>query len=258
MDPTLTLNLAAPGFLSETEAQRMRLLFEPIVAVVEESMARYEVTPRLARDDGEVLAPAQLAPLMSGVEDAQELDQWLLDTGLDALQHAYQTGRPVQLFLHQSFASACRNDWLERVRDGINRRGLFRLRPVLQFQIQELIGDPQRAAAVARRLARLGIHLCLNGLEDDPAAWEALGRIPATYTRLSRATVQTQSLRNLRALIERAQAYGLRVIATGVDNAEIISRLCSAGADLFQGAFVQSPSQAMNYDFGDPNELGLR
>jgi DNA-binding response OmpR family regulator/EAL domain-containing protein (putative c-di-GMP-specific phosphodiesterase class I) len=240
-----------PGpLLTAILSERLQLLFEPMVTLMQAPVARYEVSPRLAICDGELLPPSEFMSFAQQSGLLERIDCWLLTSGLDALRARQAAGQPVQLFLHQSFDSIGREDWVEQVRDEINRRDLFRLRPVLQFQVQEVASDPELVAERVARLARIGIRVCLNGLDASEGSGRAVAMVPAAFVRLARAVVQSPDHEPLGDLIRGLKARGLVVIAAGVDAPETIARLCRAGADLLQGPFVQPPSAVMDYDFG--------
>jgi DNA-binding response OmpR family regulator/EAL domain-containing protein (putative c-di-GMP-specific phosphodiesterase class I) len=245
----LGAHLDAPPVVSAVLADRLSLLFEPIVAWLHGSIARYEASPRLETGDGELLPPRAYAPIARQTDLMDRLDRWILNAGLDALVSCHRAGRMTELFIHQSVESLERADWLDRVRDEVNRRGLFQLRPVLQFQVEEVVTSPERVSEGFARLARLGIRTCLNGLSDGSAADLVLERIPATFIRLDRSLLETIDEAPLAALVERAKARNLRVIAGGVDSPERLARLCRTGIDLLQGPFVQPPSPLMDYEF---------
>jgi EAL domain-containing protein (putative c-di-GMP-specific phosphodiesterase class I) len=200
--------------------------------------------------DGELLSPVAFMPIAQRCGHAERLDAWLLTTGLDALMACRDAGQPAQLFVYQSVLGAGREDWVDQVRDEINRRELFRLRPVIQFQVQEAAADPELAADRVARLARLGIPVCLNGVDAGDASAQALATVPATFARLARAMVQSLDPEPLAELVQRLKERRLTVIAGGVDAPETIARLCRCGVDLLQGPFVQPPSALMDYDFG--------
>jgi DNA-binding response OmpR family regulator/EAL domain-containing protein (putative c-di-GMP-specific phosphodiesterase class I) len=246
----------APGRISEQEvvstgilAERLQLLFEPMVSLTPSPSARYEISPRLATPDGELLSPVVFMPFARRSGLAERLDTWLLAKGLDAIVACRDAGRPAQLFVYQSLLGAGRGDWIEQVREEINRRDLFRFRPVIQFQAQEAAADPGLAADRVARLARLGIPVCLNGVDGGDASERAIASVPAAFARLSRHLVQSLDPGPLAELIKRLRDRRLAVIAGGVDAPETIARLCRAGVDLLQGPFVQPPSAVMDYDF---------
>ncbi len=236
-------------------AERLQLLFEPMVTISQSSVARYEVSPRLSCADGELLPPSEFMALAQRAGLAERIDRWLLSAGLNALMTRHAHGQPVQLFIHQSLESVGREDWVDQMRDEINRRELFRLRPVLQFQVEEVAAEADLMTDRVGRLRRLGIRVCLNGLDPSARSQQALEKVPATFVRLARGVAESLDQASLSAFVQGAKAGGAIVIAAGVEAPESIARLCRAGADLLQGPFVRPPSAAMDYDFGG-NEVG--
>jgi DNA-binding response OmpR family regulator/EAL domain-containing protein (putative c-di-GMP-specific phosphodiesterase class I) len=234
--------------------ERLQLLFEPVVSLIPAPSARYEILPRLTTPDGELLSPVAFMPIAQRCGLVERLDAWLLAKGLDAIVACRDAGQPAQLFVHQSLASAGRDHWVDRIRDEINRRDLFRLRPVIQFQAQEAAADPGLAADRIARLARLGIPVCLNGVDADDASERVLASVPAAFARLARTLVQSLDAEPLAELVQRLRERRRAVIAGGVDAPETIARLCRAGVDLLQGPFVQPPSAVMDYDFSGVDE----
>jgi EAL domain-containing protein (putative c-di-GMP-specific phosphodiesterase class I) len=65
--------------------ERLQLLFEPMVSLTPPPSARYEVSPRLATPDGELLSPVAFMPIAQRSGLAERLDAWLLAKGLDAM-----------------------------------------------------------------------------------------------------------------------------------------------------------------------------
>ncbi len=235
--------------LDAIHAENLRLLYEPIVALTELPGERYEVAPRLLMLDGELLSPADFAPVAARRGVAERLDHWLLTAGLDAMRERLAAGRPAQLFLHQSFAGLVDDDWVGWLRDEINARDLVRVRPILQFQVEEADRNLELAIRRAGQLNRLGIRICLNGIDFSERSTRVLQAIPSTFVRIGRRVVQGPEAGSIAWLIQSAKGCGDKIIATGVDGPEVIARLFRAGVDLIQGPYVQPPTVQMDFDF---------
>jgi DNA-binding response OmpR family regulator/EAL domain-containing protein (putative c-di-GMP-specific phosphodiesterase class I) len=230
-------------------ADRLQVLYQPMVALRGDPAERYEATPRLHTPDGELLPPGLFGPLALRAGLAERVDRWMLDAGLDALGDCRAAGRPVELFIHRTLANAADDGWIARLRNGIAERDLIRLRPVIQIQIGDADRRLELAVRRAGELARLGLRLCLNGLAEGERGARVLERLPAAYVRLAADAVLTLPADRLRSLAALAQAGGALVIATGVDGPKTIERLYLAGVDLIQGPYVQPPAEAMDFDF---------
>ncbi|WP_295405314.1 EAL domain-containing protein [uncultured Thiocystis sp.] len=237
------------AILLAIRASRIQLLFEPIVALTGAEGERYEVTPRVRLGDGELLAPADFAPLLVRANAGDDLDRWLLTASLNAMRDRLIAGKPVQLFIHQSFAIVAKEDWVDWVRDQINDRDLIRLRPILQLEVAEADAYLELASNRSSQLNRLGIRICLNGIDFSERSSRVLHAVPAHFARIGKQVVQGPEAESMTWLIQSAKASGAKVIATGVDGPEAVGRLFSAGVDLIQGPYVQPPTSIMDYDF---------
>ena len=231
------------------EAGRIQLLFAPMVALTGAPGQRYEVTPRLRLNDGELLPPADFGPVALRAGLAGRLDRCLLSAALDVLKVRLDAGRPVQLFIHQSLDGVLDDDWADWLRDQVNARNLIRLRPVVQFEIAEADAGLEPARVRAVQLGRLGIRLCLNNLDFSQRSARVLHALPASFARLARRVLQGPEAEAVGWLVKSAQACGVRVIAAGVEGPESITRLCAAGVELIQGPYVQPPTARMDFDF---------
>lgn len=236
--------------LEAVRFERVELLYEPMVALAGIVGERYELTPRVVIGDGEVLPPAEFMSVIARAGLASRFDRWLLGAGLDVLKRKMQAKEPVLLFIHQSLYGLVKEDWTYWLRDQINARDLIRLRPVLQLEIAEADRQLDLAISRARQLSRLGIRLCLNGLDFSERSMRVLHAVPSSYVRIGRRVIHGPDADSIAWLIQSIKACGARVIATGVDGPAAIARLLNEGVDLIQGPYIQPPSVAMDFEFG--------
>ncbi|MFD2110311.1 response regulator [Thiorhodococcus fuscus] len=229
--------------------EQLQPLYEPMVALTGLMGERYELTPRLLIGDGELLGPGEFIPIAAKAGLSAHLDHRILLAGLDALKARLDQRRPVQLFIHQSPEGIADDNWVVWLRDQINARDLIRLRPVLQFEVADVDRHLELAIRRARQLARLGIRVCLNGVDFSEQSTRVLQALSSSFVRIGRRVVQGPELDAIAWLIQSVKASGAKVIATGVDGPVTIARLYGAGVDLIQGPYVQPPSPEMGFDF---------
>ncbi|MTW20871.1 EAL domain-containing response regulator [Allochromatium palmeri] len=237
------------AILEAIESEWMQVLFEPMFTLTDLKGERYEMTPRARIGDGELLPPAEFVPLAIQAGLAARLNRWLLLAGLEVLVTRLHHNRPVQLFIHQALAGLDDDAWTDWLRDQINARDLIRLRPVIQFEINEADQHLELAIQRSRELAKLGIRLCLNGLDLSERSRRVLTALPMTYVRVSRSVIHGPDAHSISKLIKSVKGYGARVVATGVDGPATIARLFGAGVDLIQGPYVQPPTPEMDFEF---------
>ncbi|MBK1720819.1 EAL domain-containing protein [Thiocystis violacea] len=245
------------SILEAIRTQRFEILYQPMMTLTGVVGERYELTPRVIVGDGELLPPAEFLPIVLQAGLANRFDRWLLSAGLDVLKAKLDAGEPVLLFIHQTLLGLAKEDWVDWVRDQINDRDLVRLRPVLQFEIAEADQRLELAIQRARQLHKLGIRVCLNGIDFSERSMRVLHAVPSAYVRISRSVIHGPDADSIAWLIQSIKACGARVIATGVDGPAAIARLFGAGVDLIQGPYVQPPSVAMDFEFAVTDTSGV-
>jgi EAL domain-containing protein (putative c-di-GMP-specific phosphodiesterase class I) len=236
--------------LGAVESSAFELLFQPVVSVRGEARARYEATLRLRTGDGELLGPEAFAPVAIRAKVTSRLDRWVLESSLDALAAARAAGSHAQLLVHQTLAGLNEDDWLERLRDGISRRDLIDLRPVIQLQAADADRCLELASEHSRVLRTLGIELCLNGLgEGGGRGVRLLEALHVRFVRLSARVTTALSTQRLKDLVRWLHEHGVVVIAGGLEGPDAIARVMGAGVDCIQGPFIQAPAETMDFDF---------
>jgi len=100
--------------------------------------------------------------------------------------------------------------------------------------------NPTRAAGVLTSLSRHGVTCAMDDFGTGYATLPALLQMPFTELKIDRSFVTRaadlpEAAKLVRATIRLAQALGLRVVAEGVENAEVETLLREAGCDAGQG-----------------------
>lgn len=229
------------------------LLFQPIPALGQSPGLHYEVQLRLRAPDGELLAPRQFFPVAERCGLMTAIDRWVMERALNTL-HDHRIRHPdLRLLVHQGIATIREKDWLLWLRDQIARRELTGIRPILQFQIN----DVRQAADVARVIFGLfrkaGIHVCISNVTNSPSEIELIGRLGATMVKLSFHTLANTDLNDLTALVHHLHDRNALVIAAGIENQDTVSRVWSCGTDFIQGNYIQMASEDIVASAHDAN-----
>jgi EAL domain-containing protein (putative c-di-GMP-specific phosphodiesterase class I)/CheY-like chemotaxis protein len=244
-DDTLLLNLLRRALTGSG----FQLVYQPILSLRRAQHEFYEVLLRLRTPVGDIIPPLTFLPVAARHGLLPDLDRWVLSGALDTLRIERDTGRPSRLLIHQSAASLAEPDWLGWLRDAILRRDLIRQRPLLEFNVRDLLADEEHARLLFPELGRLGIEICLAGVTDAPEVLGLIARRPIGLVKLAREMVGHEALPRLRSLILALHERGARAIAAGIEDPESIGRIWSSGADYLQGNFIQFPEDTLNFDF---------
>ncbi len=135
----------------------------------------------------------------------------------------------------------------------------------LALEITEniLMSDPARSMDSLKRLHGMGVRIVIDDFGTGYSSLSYLRRLPVDELKIDKSFVTgLQSGQDdviVRSTIDLAHNLGLRVVAEGVESAEVQMRLLELGCDAAQGTFISPPAGAAGLRewIGQQNLLGL-
>ena len=226
----------------------LELRYQPVVALRGRPAPLYEVSLRLRAPNGEYASHAEVRSVARSCSLMGRVDQWLLEHSLDALRDGQALYPGLRFLVPLTAAGVADPDWSASLRDQILSRDLVRCRPLIRFEARELAAEPGLLAQRFAELHRLGIGICIGGLELEPVGLALIEGLPVSCVSLARGALGRDP-GPLAAQVAALQEAGRRVIAAGVDDPADVPRVWTSGVDLMQGSLLQLPSPELGFDF---------
>ena len=139
---------------------------------------------------------------------------------------------------------------VEEVAVALTDAGVPADRLVLEITESSVMGDPERTVPTLRRLADLGITLSLDDFGTGYSSLAYLQRLPVSEIKIDRSFVSGMSAGEaasevlVRSILALGTSLGLRVVAEGIEDAEMLETLRELGCDLAQGYHIDRPLTA--------------
>lgn len=226
-----------------------QLLYHPVVPVKRRAGQCYEAVLRLRGPAGELIAPADFLPTAALEGLIPAIDRWVMVRALDDTLARREAQPGLVLMVRQTLGTAAATDWVPWLRDEIARRDLIRHRPVLIFELTDVLANMEAARSCFDALKRLGIGICLNPLDEAPEALDVLGQFRWSMVRLRHEAMTVMGTHRLMTLVETVHRNGAQVIATGIEDPAVIARIWGCGVDFIQGYFIHAAGEALDFDF---------
>ncbi|WP_160115544.1 EAL domain-containing protein [Marinobacterium lutimaris] len=234
---------------------RLKMLFQPVVSLTEESEEHnYEVLIRMLDENNAPLVPSLFMTAVEQSDVMVKMDRWVVERSLQMLKTELDKGFRNRLFINiagRSLQSKSLLDWVEHV------IGELQIPPnLVVFQISETdaASNIDQARRFAERVNALNCQLCLKHFGSSPNSHRVFASIHADYIKLDAAYVQDLesgdlTIKEMQEQLQPVAAEGRILIAPMVENNKIISKLFRCGIQLIQGYYLQPPREAMDYDY---------
>lgn len=241
----LALLAALPAALTAGE---FVLEYQPILRLPERRIIGVEALVRWDHPGQGRILPAEFLPLIDRAGLAPEFGAWILDTAMRQATQWFNEGLRLRMSVNIS-SRQVGSDLLDQIERALAETGLPA--DLLELEILEdrLVQHGQRAFRVLERLRALGVGIAVDDFGTGYAILNYLRQLPITTVKLDRSYVQNvmnshtdQAITEM--LIQLAHAIGLRVIAEGVEDANVLAYLEAHGCDECQGFFVGRPMPA--------------
>ena len=154
-------------------------------------------------------------------------------------------------------------DLPEYIRQLLEEYGLPASRLTLEITESGVMNDPLRAREVMTRLHRMGASLAIDDYGTGFSSLAYLKLLPVDSLKIDRSFVidmleDENDAIIVRSTIELSHNLGLKVVAEGVENAEVLELLRAHGCDSAQGYHLARPmplSRLMQWLNGEPDEM---
>lgn len=237
---------AVPAALIDGE---FRLVYQPKLDVALGRFTAVEALIRWRSPKWGVVSPGEFIPATENTSAIHLLTEWVLHAAL-AQTALWQTqGLYTTVAVNVSARNLEHPQFVQTVRNACRLHGVDPRH--LDIECTEnavLTGD--RTLDVLRQLRDLGCQISLDDFGIGYSNLACLQTLPVGLLKIDQSLVNTitedyRAWTLLQSLISLGHTLGYRMLAEGVENAEVFSLLADAGCDAMQGYFLSKPIESV-------------
>ncbi len=229
-----------------------QLLYQPKLDLRTNTITGAEALIRWQHPTQGFLPPDEFISLAEQTGNIQHVTRWVLRNGLLEASAWQAAGLSVRLAINLSVRDLSDEKLPERIAELLQNIGLPPRALVLEVTESAIMGEPERAIAVLRRLEQLGLDIAIDDFGVGQSSLAYLRRLPICEIKLDKSFImqlrQNSDDRTIvRSVIELAHGLGYRVTAEGVEDAFGLDLLRSFGCDYAQGYYIARPLPAATF-----------
>ncbi|MDQ1709731.1 MAG: hypothetical protein QOG49_1116, partial [Frankiaceae bacterium] len=222
----------------------LEVYYQPIVDLAKSEVTEVEALVRWRHPVRGLVAPDEFIALAEHSGLIGELTTSVIEQAVADLQVWQRDGRELRCAVNLSVAALAHAS----VADELVRQ-VIAGRDLISVEITESALADSRARRTLHDLADAGVSCAIDDFGTGYSSLAALRSLPVDTLKIDRAFVldvdrSTQAFAIIKSVVQVADALGLRVIAEGVETAEIETRIYDAGVRRAQGYFYARPMPA--------------
>lgn len=235
------------------EHQQFKLQFQPLITFLDNPCQHYEVLLRHTPGNNDhSLETAMLFRLASIHNLGCDLDKTALQSLLNSRPD--WPSQNIQLFVHVSGNTLANSNFPAWINSVLEKTRASAHSLVFQVKAAEVVETNEIPVSFARAIQALGIGLCITGFGSTTDPVPLLKAYQPSYVKLDTLLVDNllysnQQQRQVKKLVRAIHGQNCRVIASCIENLELLPILWEMDIDLVQGNCLQEPSNSMAFAF---------
>lgn len=192
------------------------------------------------------VAPDAFIALAEETGNIRRVTRWALGAGIAQSGRWKAEGHAVRLSINVSARDLDSPDLPTRLNDLLRVHDVAPAQIVLEITESAIMGKPEAAIAVLRRLADDGIDLAIDDFGVGQSSFAYLRRLPVRELKIDKTFIthlahSREDRIIVSSIVELGHHLGYRVTAEGVDDAAALDYLREIGCDHAQGYLIAPP-----------------
>jgi len=227
----------------------IELYMQPKVRVADGGMVGAEALIRWRQNSGHLILPGEFVPIAERSGSIVPLTWLVFDKVAELVKGWLLTDRDFKVAVNVSAKVIDHMDFTPRLNALVESLARSDVGLILELTEESLISDYDSALARLKRIRRSGVELAIDDFGKGYSSLSYLKEIPATEIKIDKSFVASASSdpKNrhiIKAATELAHAFGMRVVAEGVDDIDAMRIIEELECELAQGFFIARPMRA--------------
>ncbi|GAB1388792.1 MAG: hypothetical protein AMXMBFR78_01580 [Rubrivivax sp.] len=232
---------------------RLRLNYQPQVVLESGRVIGAEALIRWRDPELGEVSPAEFIPVAEETGFIVAIGDWVLSQALRQAALWHERGTPLPIAVNVSALQFRQPQFVDRVASMLAVSGLPPHLLELELTESILVRDADEALSRLQALSQLGVQLSIDDFGTGYSSLAYLKRFPIDKLKIDRSFVSglpddDSDVGIVRAILQMAQALGMKVIAEGVETELQRAFLKSEGCAFFQGYLFSPAIDAISFE----------
>jgi len=225
---------------------QLALAFQPRIDLATGACVGAEALLRWEHPELGQVSPGEFIPIIEQTSLAGPTTMWVLDAALAQLARWQADGRELVLSINVSAANLKDPEFALQVQLRMLKHNVRPERVELEVTESGLMSDIANAMDQLTTLVQAGAQVAIDDFGTGYSSLAYLQKLPGNILKIDQSFVRdiTRGEREqtlVRSMLSLAHGLGYRVVAEGIEDAEVLDQLIKMGCDEGQGYFFGRP-----------------
>jgi EAL domain-containing protein (putative c-di-GMP-specific phosphodiesterase class I) len=222
------------------------LHYQPTIDLTDGSVVAVEALIRWQHPKRGLLAPSEFLPMVDDRALIGRLALTVVEMALRDCSAWRDRGIDAGVSVNLAVQNALDGELPGRIGKLLATRGIPADALVLEVTESAIAADPEKASAMLRALASMGVGIAIDNFGTGYSSLAGLRDLPVSELKVDRSFVaglitHPRDAAIVRSTIQLAHELEVKVIAEGVEDEDTIKELADLGCDMAQGYYFSRP-----------------
>ncbi len=231
------------------DSDQLLLEYQPLIDIKSNDVACVEALVRWQHPSMGLVQPDEFISLAEESGVIRPLTLWVIDHALTQMVRWKKAGLHLKISINLSVRCLQDRALPAQVENLVNKHQISPDAIILEITESAVMSDPVTARRVMRRLSNMGFLLSIDDFGTGYSSLSYLQQLPVDEVKIDKSFVidmnnNTSDAAIVKATIDLAHNLGMKVVAEGVENHQVMEKIQSLGCDTAQGYFISKPTTA--------------
>ena len=229
------------------------LYYQPRVDLKSGTTTHVEALVRWEHPERGFVPPSEFIPFAEQTGFIRTITRAVMEKSIQQAKRWRDMGWDIVISFNISSRDLVNPELPKLVEDELTRVGVEPGRIAIEVTESGFMEDPGQALDILKRLEKLGIKLAIDDYGTGFSSLAYIKKLPVQELKIDQSFVRNMVTdRNdaiiVKSTIDLGHNMGLKVVAEGVEDVEIMKMLKSLGCDHAQGYFMSKPLSAEKFE----------
>lgn len=245
----LHLSLAT-DLRNAVQQDTFQLSFQPQQFLHNSEYAGMEVLLRWNHPVHGYVSPEEFIPIAEQTGAIHSITLWVLENSFKQIRRWLKAGRdPGLVSVNISVFNLQARDFVTTLKDMMHKWDINPKKIMLEITETAMMADPINAKSILDKLNQLGLKIAIDDFGTGFSSLAYIKQLPVQELKIDKSFVSDMVYDEndaviVHSTIDLAHNLGLKVVAEGVENADIAEQLKQLNCDVIQGHYYGKPLRA--------------
>lgn len=231
---------------------QLTLVYQPKIDLESMRIDSVEALVRWQDEEEGFISPAEFIPMAEQTGIINPLSDWVLEEAARQAVAWKRAGYQIPIAVNLSPRNLLNPTLVADIKALLARHDLDCSDICLEVTETALMTRPETALAILTELSQMGVCLSIDDFGTGYSSLAYLKKIPVDELKIDQSFVfdmlkNKTDLKIVESTVELAHGLGLKVVAEGVEEEEVLMKLKAMGVDKAQGYFMSRPLAASDF-----------